>query len=298
MNILISGANGLIGSALATQLTAAGHRVGRLTRRPNRPDDLGWDPGQGIFERSRLGEFDGVVHLAGEPVAGMRWTAEKKARIRDSRVEGTRLLAEALAGLDKPPRVLISASAIGYYGDRGDEVLDESSRAGTGFLADVAQAWEAAAQPAAAAGIRVVNPRFGVALSPAGGALKQMLTPFRLGAGGRIGSGKQFVSWIALDDVVGALALALETDALSGPVNVVAPGPVTNAEFTRELGAAVGRPTLLPVPAAMLRLALGEMSELLTASQRVLPRKLQEQHYSFRFPRLDAALRHLLTSAE
>jgi uncharacterized protein (TIGR01777 family) len=242
-----------------------------------------------------LDGVDALIHLAGENIAATRWNAATKKRIRDSRVEGTRVLCEGLAKLTRAPRVLLSASAVGYYGDRGDEILSEDSPSGSGFLAAVARDWEAATEPAAAAGIRVVRMRFGVILSPRGGALAQMLTPFRLGGGGRIGSGRQWWSWISIDDAASAIQHAIMTESLSGPVNGVAPNPVTNAEFTHTLGQVLGRPTLIPMPAFAARLALGEMAdELLLASARVLPTKLLESHYRFQHPTLDVALRHLL----
>jgi uncharacterized protein len=293
MKILISGATGLVGSALAPFLTTGGHQVVRLGRGPSGKDDIHWDPSRNVIDAAKLEGFDAVVHLAGENIAARRWNAEQKARIRDSRVQGTRLLAETLGKLQRPPRALIAASAIGFYGDRGDEVLNESSAAGTGFLADVCRDWEAAT--ASAAGIRVVNLRFGVILSPKGGALAQMLTPFRMGVGGRIGSGKQWMSWIALDDVIGAIHHALATESLRGPVNAVAPQAVTNREFTKTLGQVLHRPTFLPMPAFAARLALGEMAdELLLASARVEPKTLLESNYRFVYGNLEDALRHLL----
>jgi uncharacterized protein (TIGR01777 family) len=236
-----------------------------------------------------------VVHLAGANIAAGRWTPARKAEIRDSRVEGTRSLCQALARLAHPPQVLASASAVGFYGDRGTETLTEESVAGTGFLPGVCQAWEAAAEPATRVGIRVVHLRFGMILSPAGGALRKMLLPFRLGGGGRVGSGAQFVSWIAIDDVLGAIEHVLREESLHGPVNVVAPESVTNAEFTRSLGRVLRRPTLIPLPAFAARLAFGEMADaLLLASARVMPARLRASGYRFRFPELEGALRHLL----
>jgi uncharacterized protein len=234
------------------------------------------------------------VHLAGENIAE-RWTAAKKVRIRDSRVKGTQVLCEALAHLASPPKVLVSASAIGYYGDRGEEILTEESAPGTAFLSEVCRAWEAAADPARQKGIRVVHARFGVVLSTAGGALAKMLPPFRLGLGGVLGSGRQYLSWIALDDAVGAIQHAIVTDALQGPTNTVAPRAVTNQEFTKTLGAVLGRPTAVPFPAFAARLMFGEMAdELLLASARVQPVKLAASRYGYRYPELEGALRHLL----
>ncbi|MBL9083232.1 MAG: TIGR01777 family oxidoreductase, partial [Planctomycetales bacterium] len=254
-----------------------------------------WDPDAGEIDPSALEGFDAVVHLAGENIAGGRWNEERKRRILESRTKGTSLLAGALAKLKNPPKVFACASAIGFYGNRGDETLDERSPAGEGYLADVCKQWEAAAEPARAAGIRTVNMRFGIVLGMGGGALAKMLTPFKLGAGGNLGSGKQWMSWVALDDAVGAIHHALFNEALTGPMNVVAPTPVTNAEFTKTLGRVVARPTIFPMPAFAARLALGEMADaLLLASTRVLPQALQLTDYRFRFPTLEEALRHLL----
>ncbi|MBX3024552.1 TIGR01777 family oxidoreductase [bacterium] len=295
MKILVTGASGLIGGTLAPFLTTGGHQVLRLTRGRPRPGAATWDPDQGRIDRGALEGLDAVVHLAGENISTGRWTATKKARIHDSRVNGTRLLCETLASLRQPPAVLIAASAIGYYGDRGRDVVDEDSAPGAGFLADVCKEWEAATAPAAARGIRVVNMRFGVVLSGGGGALASMLTPFRLGAGGPIGGGEQFVSWIAIDDTVDAILFALTNQALSGPVNAVAPAPVTNAELARTLGAVLSRPAVLPLPAFAVRLLFGEMGEeLLLASTRVEPHRLQAAGFAFRFPTLEPALRYLL----
>jgi len=296
MRVLVTGASGLIGSALVPVLTAGGHAVTRLVRSTPRPGqaELPWDPTARSIATPALEGFDAVVHLAGESIA-QRWTAEQRARIRDSRVQGTRLLCDALAQLVAPPRVLLCASAIGYYGDRGERALREDSAPGTGFLAEVCQAWEAAAAAAVQGGMRVVHLRLGVVLSPAGGALAQMLLPFRLGMGGVVGSGKQYISWIAVDDVLGVMQHALSTETLDGPVNVVAPQPVTNHEFTKTLGAVLGRPTILPLPAFAARLMFGEMADaLLLASTRVVPARLQTSGYAFRYPALEGALRHLL----
>lgn len=300
MKVLVTGASGLVGSALVPLLTAGGHTVARLVRSPPRPSvaEVQWNPETGIREIASLEGMDAVVHLAGENIAGGRWTAERKARIRDSRVTGTRTLCETLARLARPPKVLVSASAIGYYGDRGGEVLRETSAPGLGFLPEVCRAWEEATEPAAQKGIRVVLLRIGVVLSPAGGALAKMLFPFKLGAGGIIGSGQQYMSWIGLDDIIGAIHHALMTDALQGPVNVVAPHPVTNRDFTKTLGRVLGRPTLFPMPAFAARLAFGEMADaLLLASTRVEPARLMAANYAFRHPDLEGALRHLLGKA-
>jgi uncharacterized protein (TIGR01777 family) len=296
MHIAVSGSSGLVGSALVRSLTVGGHSASRLVRGPAAgADAIGWDPAAGVRDAARLEGLDGVVHLAGENIGAGRWTARRKAEIRRSRVEGTQRLCEALARLARPPRVLVSASAVGFYGDRGDEALREESPAGNDFLAGVCRDWEAATGPAARAGIRVVCLRFGMVLSPAGGGLQKMLLPFRLGAGGRLGDGRQYMSWIALDDAVGALHHALVTESLAGPVNAVAPSPATNAEFTRELARVLRRPAIVPLPAFAARLAFGEMADaLLLASQRVMPGRLLASGYAFRFPGLEGALRHLL----
>jgi uncharacterized protein len=295
--VAVSGASGLVGTSLVSSLQAGGHRVLPLVRRAARPgeDALAWDPSSGAIEPAGPAVADAVVHLAGDSIMGLRWTAEKKRRIRESRTTATRLLVQTLTRLPKPPAVLVCASGIGYYGSRGDEVLTEESRPGTGFLADLARDWEAATAAAIAQGIRVVNLRLGVVLSVKGGALAKMLTPFRLGLGGVIGDGAQWMSWIGLDDVTGAIRHALSTDALRGPVNAVAPAPVTNAEFTRTLGRVLSRPALVPLPAFAARLALGEMAdELLLTSQRVVPARLQASGYAFRYPVLEIALRAAL----
>ncbi|MGH9669735.1 MAG: TIGR01777 family oxidoreductase [Terriglobales bacterium] len=296
MNILISGASGLVGSALIPALESAGHTVRRLVRQ--RPlagsPDIHWDP-LGLFDPvGGIEGFDAIVHLAGESVVG-RWTRHKKARILNSRVQGTMTLASAAARSKTPPKVFVSASAVGYYGNRGDEELTEESTSGSDFLADVARQWETASGPATRAGIRTVMLRIGFILSPRGGGLARMLPPFRMGLGGRLGSGRQWMSWISIVDVVGAIQHALATDALWGPVNTVAPHPVTNAEFTRTLGRVLGRPTIFPLPAFAARLAFGEMADaLLLASQRVQPVKLQSSGFQFRHPELEGALRELL----
>ena len=303
MRILVSGARGLVGSALVPLLAAGGHRVVRLVRTESADaqtsirDDatVVWDPQAGDVRPDAFEGFDAVIHLAGENIASGRWTDGRKRRIRDSRVVGTRRLCEVLAQSAQPPKVFLCASAIGYYGDRGDEVLTEQSAPGTGFLADVCREWEAAVEPLATAGPRIVRLRIGVVLSPDGGALKKMLLPFRLGLGGVIGDGTQYLSWIALDDVAGSIRHALETDSVSGPVNVVSPEPVTNRDYTRTLGKVVARPTVLPLPAFAARLALGEAADaLLLASTRVEPARLTQTGYPFRYPMLEGALQHLL----
>jgi uncharacterized protein (TIGR01777 family) len=250
---------------------------------------------KGIDDVSGLEGADALVHLAGENIAEGRWTDEKKARIRESRVVGTRVLSEALARLQRPPKSLLCASAIGFYGDRGGEMLTEESAPGVGFLPEVCREWEAAAGPAIERGIRVVFLRFGVILSAEGGALDKMLTPFKMGVGGKIGSGKQFMSWITLDDTIGVIKHALVNETLSGPVNVVAPTPVTNGEFTRTIGRVLSLPTIFFVPAFAARLAFGEMADAaLLASERVEPARLKQSGYVFQHPELDGALRHLL----
>ena len=296
MDVLVSGSSGLIGSALVSALGHEGHQVRRLIRSSGSSSEgaVRWDPSSGMIDTAGLEGVDAVVHLAGENIVG-RWTAAKKARIRDSRVEGTRLLSGALANLSTPPKVMVCASATGYYGDRGNELLTEESAPGNNFLAGVCQEWEAAADSAREAGVRVVHPRFGIVLSTEGGALATTLPIFKLGGGGRIGSGRQYWSWIALDDVVGAVLHALTTDSLSGPVNVTVPDPPTNIEYTKTLGRVLGRPTVFPLPAPAARLALGEVAdELLLASQRIEPAKLKETGYDFRYPELEGAFRHLL----
>jgi len=298
--VAVTGASGLVGSALVTGLTSAGHRVVRVVRGAGAASVAGqrlarWDPASGALEPSALAGADAVVHLAGESVAGGRWTEAKKRRIRSTRVDVTRRLAEALPRLERPPRLLVSASAVGYYGDRGSEILREDSAPGPGFLAEVCREWEAATDPAARAGIRVVRLRIGMVLSRRGGALGAMLTPFRLGAGGPVGSGVQWVSWIAIDDLVGAILHALATESLAGPVNAVAPEPVTNRELARTLGRVLRRPALLPLPAVAARLLFGQMAdELLLASARVEPARLRATGFTFRHARLEDALRHEL----
>jgi len=296
MKVLVSGSTGLIGSALVPFLMTGGHRVITLVRRsPQGDGEVQWNPGAGAVDKKRLEGLDAVVHLAGEGIAARRWIAAQKTRISQSRVEGTNLLCGALAGLQHPPQVLVCASAIGYYGDRGDEELDETSPPGSGFLAEVCRDWEAACEPARGKGIRTLNLRFGVVLSRDGGALQKMLFPFKLGVGGVVSNGRQFWSWIALDDVIGVIQHVLNHEKIDGPVNVTAPKPATNREFTKTLGKVLRRPTVLPMPAFAARLALGEMAnDLLLASTRVLPRRLQETGYEFRFPELEQALRQML----
>ena len=297
MRVLLTGSSGLIGSELVPYFRAAGHSVTRLVRRPAHEGgkEIAWDPAEGKLDPAALDDFDAAIHLAGENLAARRWSPEVKASIRESRAESTSLLASTLAELKHPPKILVSASAVGIYGDRGDDTLDETSAAGKGFLADVCRAWEGATEVAAAMGIRVVTLRTGFVLSAAGGGLSKMLTPFKLGLGGRLGSGRQYMSWIAIDDLVEVINHVVAREALRGPVNATGPNPVTNAEFTRTLGQVLGRPTIFPMPGFAARLAFGEMAdEILLAGQRVMPSKLLASGFKFRYPELVLALRHVL----
>jgi len=296
--VLVSGMSGPIGTALLPTLKAAGAQIARLTRRnpkrlPEDEENIPWDPAQPISPDAVSG-FDAVIHLAGESIVG-RWSTEKKAKIRDSRVLGTSHLAEALARTKNRPQVFICSSAIGFYGNRGDEVLTEQSPPGQGFLPDVCREWEAATEAASDAGIRTAHIRSGVVLSPKGGALEKMLPPFKLGVGGKVGSGLQWMSWIDVQDMVGAIHHILKTDSLRGAVNMVAPQPVTNAEFTKTLAIVLSRPAIFPVPAFVVKLAFGEMGEtVLLGSQRVEPKQLAATGYSFRFSALRASLESIL----
>lgn len=294
MKVAVSGASGLIGSALTRALQESGHDCGRLTRRaPRYPGELEWHPERGLAEPTAVDGFDALVHLAGESVAGGRWTSEKRRRIRSSRIPATLRLVESLSTIERPPRVFVCASAVGYYGDRGDELLDEDSSAGSGFLASVCHDWEGAATTAATVCDRVVILRFGVVLSAAGGALPRMLMPFRLGVGGRLGSGRQYFPWIHLEDAVAAILHLLGRG--EGPVNLTAPEPVTNADLTRALASTLRRPALFPVPRPALLVAFGSMArETLLASARVVPRRLLREGFAYRHPTLDSALRHEL----
>ncbi len=290
--VAISGATGLVGRAVARSLADRGWKPVTVTRRPRGPNDIEWDPQKGFARPAALEGLSAFIHLAGESIASGRWTAAFKDRIRSSRIDGTRTVAETLAGLEHRPPVLICASAIGYYGDRGDERLDESSSPGHGFLAEVCRDWEAAADPARACGIRVVHLRIGVVLSRHGGALTRMLLPFRLGLGGRVGSGRQYWSWVSLDDICGTVEHVLNTPSLSGSVNCVVPQAPTNQEFTQALGSVLHRPVLFPMPAFAARMVLGEMAnELLLASTRVVPRRLTDTGYTFRQPDLKELLK-------
>jgi len=295
--VVISGATGLIGSRLAIFLQEKDHRVDRLVRRlpPLELTEIAWNPSQGRIDAAALEGADAVVHLAGENIGAGRWTFERKDRILKSRVESTRLLCGALAGLQNKPRVLVSASAIGFYGDRGDEVVREDSSPGAGFLAEVCQAWEAATEPARMAGIRVINARLGMVLAGEGGALAAMLPAFRFGLGGPMGSGKQFLSWVALSDLVRIIQFLIETESISGPVNAASPNPVTNAEFAKTLGRVLHRPALFRLPAPIIRLIFGEMGQaLFLDGVRIAPAQLLAKGFQFLYPELEGAMRREL----
>ena len=298
MDVAVTGSSGLIGTALRPALERAGHRVVRVVRQAagGDSDTITWDPEAGTIDAAGFEGLGAVVHLAGEGIGDRRWNEAHKARVLDSRVKGTTLLAETLARLNRPPGVLVSGSAIGFYGDRGEQVLTEESPGGQGFLASVCRHWEAATGPAEQAGIRVVHLRTGIVLSREGGALKKMLTPFKAGVGGRMGSGRQWMSWISLDDEIGAIVHLLGDAVSGGPVNATAPHPVTNAEFSAALGRALGRPSIVPVPAPALKVALGAQmaEELLLYSQRVVPTRLLESGYQFQAPELRTALEQAL----
>jgi uncharacterized protein (TIGR01777 family) len=298
--VAITGATGLLGRTLSAFLMTGGHRVTRVVRAAPGAGDVHWDPARGRIDAAGLEGVDAVVHLAGENVASGRWTPERKRRIRDSRVAGTRLLADGLAGLARPPKVLVSASAIGIYGPRRDELLTDESGPGPGgdFFVDLARDWEAAADPARRAGIRVALPRFGVVLHPRGGALGKLLPPFRAGVGGPIGAGRRWMSWVSVDDAVGAIHHALFSESLAGSFNVTAPAPVTNAVFARTLGRVLGRPALVPVPPVALKALFGEMAQAtILSSIRALPTVLEREGYPFRHAELEPALRYLIGRA-
>ena len=295
--IMVSGATGLVGSELLPLLQAGDYGVSRLVREYSAVDggDVFWDPAAGELDTAALEGVEAVVHLAGENIAAGRWNNARKKRIRESRVDGTRLLCAKLAEMPTPPRVLICASAIGYYGERGDEELAEEAGAGEGFLPDVCREWEESTEAAASAGIRVIRLRIGIVLSPRGGALRKMLTPFKMGAGGKVGNGHQYMSWISLDDLAASILHCIENDSISGAVNAVAPESVTNKVFTKTLGKVLKRPTMFPLPAFAAKLVFGEMAEaLLLCSSRVVPKVLSESGFEFTHPELESALRHLL----
>jgi uncharacterized protein (TIGR01777 family) len=292
VKIAVTGSSGLIGNAIVQALEARGDSVLRMRR------GVHWDPEAETIDLAALEGQEAIVHLAGETIAGL-WTRKKKRRILESREKGTRLLATSLGNLAHPPKVFVSASAIGYYGDRPSvDAVDESAPRGAGFLADVTEVWERASDPARAAGVRVVNPRFGIVLSRDGGAFALMLPLFRLGLGGRLGSGRQMWSWVALDDVVAGVLFCIDHPEIEGPVNIVAPQPVSNLAFTRTVGRVLARPTIFGVPSFLLRTVVGQMAdEMLLFGVRVVPRKLQNAGYEFRYPELEVALRHLLAPA-
>jgi hypothetical protein len=291
MKTLVTGSTGLVGRSLCAHLRQRGDEVLRLVRRaPAAEDEVQWDPTEGTCDAAAF-DVDAIVHLAGEGIASRRWSKGQMLKIRESRVAGTRLISEGAVRITRRPQVLVSASAVGFYGDRGDEVLNEDSERGAGFLADVCDDWELATDQAVRAGLRVVNPRIGMVLAEGGGALTKMLLPFKLGLGGRIGSGRQWMSWIQLEDLVRVLCAAIDDESLSGPVNAVTPHPVTNSEFTRALGRALRRPTLFPLPAFAARLVMGKMAdELLLASARVTPAKLTQAGFEFHSPEIKAGL--------
>jgi uncharacterized protein len=299
MKILISGASGLVATHLIPTLKAKNHEIFRLVRKaPEAADEIRWDSEKGFAddERARLENFDAVVHLAGDNVASENWSDEKKRKIRDSRVVGTRVLVDALKSLENPPRILVSASAIGFYGSREDEILTENSAKGVGFLPEVCDAWEMESEKAEEFGARVVMPRIGVVLTKDGGALEKMLTPFKFGVGGRIGGGKQWMSWIAIEDMLQIIHFALENEKLRGVVNAVAPNPVTNAEFTKTFAKVLHRPAILPVPEFAVKLMFGEMGEtLLLQGARVLPERLLENGFDFKFIHLEEAMKSALS---
>ena len=301
MKVIVTGSTGLVGRALVRSLLAEGHEVARLVRGDSQQFKapgtaaVRWDPARGEIDAQALEGHDAAVHLAGEPIAEGRWDEAKKRRVLESRAKGTRVLAEALAGLNAKPRVLVSASATGFYGNRGDEILREESASGEDFVSEVCREWEKGTLAASQAGIRVVHLRIGLVLSTEGGSLPRMLTPFKLGLGGKLGDGRQYVSWITLEDLVGVIRRAIEDEHLRGPVNAVAPGAVTNAEFTKAIGHALGRPTFMAVPAFAARLAFGEIAdELLLASTRVEPARLKEAGYEFKHPEIEGAMRAVL----
>lgn len=296
MKIVIAGASGLIGSAVGPEFERAGHEVHRLVRRePRGPREIAWDPAARRLDPARIAGADVVVNLAGENIGAGRWTAARRKRIRESRIDATHTLVTAIAAASPKPRVLLNASAVGIYGDRGDEILTEASAVGVGFLPEVCLAWETHAEGAAAAGVRVVLLRFGVVLAPSGGAMAKMLPLFRAGLGGRLGDGRQWMSWVSIEDVAGVMRHCAENSGCAGPMNVVAPNPVTNAEFTATLARVLRRPAVLPAPAFALRAAFGSMAdEALLASARAVPERLRGSGYVFRHSVLEEALRAVL----
>ena len=302
MRVLITGGTGLIGRELCTSLSGRGHSIVALSRSPEKTGGLSadevlkWEPLSGPPPSQALDRIDVVVHLAGEPIADHRWTVEQKRRIRDSRVLSTRNLVGGLRSMNSKPSVLVSGSAVGFYGDRGDELLDEHAAAGRGFMSDICREWENEAESASGLGIRVVQVRTGVVLSTKGGALKKMLPPFKLGVGGPLGSGRQWFPWIHISDIVGIIRQAIDNSTMKGPVNGVAPEPVTNAEFTKQLGRALHRPAFLPVPEFALRGLMGEMADVLFGSQRVVPKAALQAGYEFQYPDLKRALENLFES--
>ncbi len=295
MKVAVTGSSGLIGSNLLSLLSKKGVTISKILRQNPVDNHISWKPEGGEWDSAFSDGIDGFVHLAGENIASGRWSKAKKKKIRSSRVEGTKKLCEHILKLPIAPSVFVCASAIGFYGDSGMEFMNEGNPRGSGFLPDVCVEWEEATDSISKAGIRVVNVRFGVVLSKDGGALAKMLTPFKIGLGGKVGSGKQYMSWVAIDDVTGAIYHALTTDTLKGPANVTAPNPVTNKEFTLTLGRVLNRPAVIPMPAFAARLALGEMAnDLLLASTKVAPKKLFETGYNFQYPELENALKHIL----
>jgi hypothetical protein len=295
MKVLIAGSSGLIGDALVSHFESKGDEIVRLVRTPGEEGTIFWDVHYGILDADALEGFDAVINLAGANVAEKRWTSKRKTEILESRVFSTILLCKRLAGLKKPPKVLINASAVGFYGNQGSSIVDESSLKGNGVLADVCRKWEASTSPIKDKGIRLVLARFGIVLSPKGGALKKMLLPFRLGLGGKIGAGDQWMSWVAIEDVVKSIEYLINNEDIQGAVNICTPNPVTNEEFTKILGNVLHRPTLLSVPAFAVRLVFGEMAdEMLLASTKVSPRRLVDSGYVFQYPELESTLRHYL----
>ncbi len=293
--VLITGSSGLIGMALGKHLSANGYEIGRLSRSSTSKDVPHWNPGAGVIDFGSFSDADIIIHLAGDNIAEGRWNAAKKARILNSRVQGTKLISEYIAKLSTKPKVLISGSAIGIYGDSGDKIVDERSELGTSFLSEVCKQWEESTRPALDAGIRVVNVRMGMVLSPTGGALQKMIRPFKLGLGGTVGNGKQYMSWVSINDVVKIFEHVMENKLIQGPVNFVSPNPVSNYEYTKALGRALHRLTILPIPAFVARLLFGEMAnELLLSSTRVMPQQLLSSGFEFQHSKLDQAFESLL----